>query len=148
MEGFLTFVGIVFVVFIVVAVLGAVNIVKRQRKAISKIQDSPKFKAIAEYIFRDGCRPSRIAITFESEIFYGPIEGRFVQVPGTLVPSMSESDRHALGGAFETVYGYSYHLCNRRDSGFGSARADTGNEYIDTHAEALLISAGSTAGAW
>lgn len=148
MEGFIKFVIVVFVVFLVVAVVGAVSIVKRQKKTIGKIQNSPKFKNIADHIFADGRRPSRIVITFQSEIFYGPIEGRFVQVPGNLVPSMNESERHALGGAFETVYGYSYHLCNRRTSGFGSAPADTGNEYIDTHADSLLISEGSTAGNW
>lgn len=148
MEGFFTFVAIVVVVFIVVAVVGSASIIKRQTKAIGKIQDSPKFKAIAEHIFCDGRRPSRIAITYANEIFYGPIEGQFLQVPGTLVPSMSDSERTALGGAFESVYGYSYHPCNRRSSGFGSAPADTGNQYIDTHAECLLISKGSTAGNW
>lgn len=149
MQGLLTFLAVFFVILIAVAVVGAVGIVKRQKKARGKIQNSPKFKAIAEYIFRGGRRPSRIVITFESEIFFGPIEGRFIQVPGDLVPSMYESDRHALGGAFETEYDYAYRLCNSNmKSGFGAAPADTGNEYIDTHADVLLISEGGTGGSW
>lgn len=149
MQGLLIFVGVVFAVCIVVAVVGAVIKVKSQLKAMGKIQESPKFKAIAEHIFRDGRRPSRIVVTFQSEIFYGPIEGRFVQVPGNMVPSMNETERHALGGAFEKEYGYSYHLCNSGSkTGIGATPADTGNEYIDTHADFVLISAGGTGGSW
>lgn len=149
MQGLLTFVGVVFAICIVVAVVGAVSGVKRQMKAMGKIQNSPKFKAITEHIFRDGRRPSRIVVTFQSEIFYGPFENRFLQVPGDMVPSMNKTERHALGGAFEKEYGYSYHLCNSGSkTGIGTATADTGNEYIDTHAEFVLISEGGTGGSW
>lgn len=149
MKELLTFIVVVIVILIAVAIIGAVSIVKRQTQTMGKIKNSPKFKAIADHIFRDGLRPSRIVVTFQSEIFYGPIEGRFLQVPGDLVPPMNETERHALGGAFETEYGYSYHLCNSGlKSGFGATPADTGNEYIDTHADFILISKGGTGGSW
>lgn len=137
------------IVIVAVAVIGGIVVAKRNTKAMGKIKDSPKFKAIAEHIFRDGRRPSRIVVTFQSEIFYGPIEGRFLQVPGDMVPPMDKTERHGLGGAFETEYGYSYHLCNSGlKSGFGATPADTGNEYIDTHADFILISKGGTGGSW
>lgn len=138
-----------FIAVIVIAVVVATIKTKSQLKSMGEIKQSPKFKAIAEYIFEGGRRPSRIVITTASEIFFGPVEGRFVQVPGHFVPAMNDTERHALGGAFETEYAYSYHLCNSGlKSGFGAAPADTGNDYIDQHADVLLISGSGTGGSW
>lgn len=139
--------------FIIAAVVFAVIVsaikVKRQLKAKDEIKKSPKFQAITNYIFKDNRHPSRIIITFGSEIFFGPIEGRFLQVPAELVPSMSEVERCGLGGAMETEFGYSYTRCNTGlKSGVCAAPADTGNEYIDQHADILLISRGSNGGRW
>lgn len=141
---------ILFLLFVIV-VSGVAGV--RKFKKISKTQgdilNSPRFKAIADHIFEGGRHPSRIVITFSSEIFYGPVEGKFLQVPGNLVPAMDADQRHSLGGALQTEYGYSFGLCNSgQKSGFGASPADTGNEYIDSHADVLLISAGSNVAGW
>ena len=137
-----------FVFTIVVAVVVGVLKGRKTMQALKQVSASPKFQAIADYIFKDGNRPSRIVITFENEIFYGPIQGKFIQVPGTMIPAMNDEQRHGLGGAFETKYGYKYTLCNSNlKSGFGAASADTGNEYIDSHADVLLLSK-SSGGSW
>lgn len=138
-----------FLAVIVIAVVVAALKTKKAVKAKGDILNSPRFKAIADHIFEGGRRPSRIVITFSSEIFYGPVEGKFLQVPGNLVPAMDDAQRHGLGGALETKYGYSYGRCNSGlKSGFGASPADTGNEYIDSHADVLLISAGSNVAGW
>ena len=147
--GFIGTVITFFIAVIVIAVIVATIKTKSQLQSMKQIQSSPKFKAIADFIFENGRRPSRIVITFSNEVFFGPVEGRFVQVPGHLVPSMSDTERHALGGAFEKQYAYSYRLCNSGlKSGFGAAPADTGVDYIDHHADCLLIGSGGTGNSW
>lgn len=133
-----------FVFTIVIAVVVGVLKGKKTMKALKDISASPKFQAIADHIFANGNRPTRIIITFDNEIFYGPVEGKFVQVPGSMIPAMTVEQRHGLGGAFETKYAYKYNLCNSNlKSGFGAAPADTGNDYIDSHADVLLVSSNS-----
>lgn len=145
----LQFILIVVIAAIVISVVRGIAAAKKVNTAKSEILKSPKFQAITNQIFSNGQHPSRIVITFNSEIFYGPIEGRFVQVPGSMVPVMDETQRRAVGGAIETTYGYRYNLCNSGlKSGFGAAPADTGEEYIDSHADILLISAGSKNAGW
>lgn len=142
-----TFIVIVIVGTLAAAVIGGIAAAKASTNARNQIVASPKFKEITDYIFNGGRRPSRIVITFNNEIFFGPIEGKFVQVPGTMIPSMNDSQRQGLGGAFETKYAYRYHRCNTGQR-VGGAPADTGNEYIDTHAYVLLISSADSSSNW
>ena len=137
-----------FVAVIVIAVVGGILKTKKTMAAMKQVSASPKFQAIADHIFAKGNRPTRIVITFDNEIFYGPIQGEFVQVPGSLIPNMDANQRHGLGGAFEKKYAYTYNLCNSGlKSGFGAAPADTGVAYIDSHADVLLISK-NDGGSW
>lgn len=137
-----------FVFAIVIAVVGGILKGKKSMAAMKQMSASPKFQAIADHIFANGNRPTRIVITFDNEIFYGPIQGEFIQVPGNLIPNMDANQRHGLGGAFETKYAYKYNLCNSGlKSGFGAAPADTGVAYIDSHADVLLISK-NDGGSW
>lgn len=140
--------------FILIAIVlcsviaGALHVMK-QKKAKSTIAASPKLKEIEDAIFANGNHPKRIAITYSSEIFFGPIGTvgtEYQQIPADIIPPMDNAAREALGDLLAKKYGYSFHLCNTGNkSGYGAQPADTGNNYIDMNCYVLLISTGSNA---
>ena len=139
----------ILIAIVLLAVLAGFLHVVRQKKAKATISQSPKLQEIENVLFGGGNAPKRIAITYSSEIFYGPIGTvgtEYHQVPANTIPPMDNAAREALGDILSKKYGYSFQLCNTGNkSGYGAHPADTGNEYIDMNTYVLLIHNGSEA---
>ncbi len=127
---------------------------RKVKAAQSNISKSPKAQAICNMIFKDGAHPSRIIITWNNEIFYGPqMNGEFLQVPPSMVPNMSEIERVGLGSFLEQK-GYKPRLCNGKNNINGkpgvytNVHGDTGNQYLDYQAHCFLMSSSATGGKW
>ncbi len=146
---------IIFIVIVVViSAIPAVIKYKKIRAAHNTIANSPKTKAICDVLFADGAHPSRIAITWNNEIFYGPQQnGQFMQIPGNMIPEMNENSRIALGDVL-AKHDYRSQLCNgdpkshTGSSMYANNHGDTGNPYIDSHVHLFLYSTSSTGGSW
>ena len=119
--------------------------VKKSNNQTSSMLNSNAFAQISNYIFNQG-RPAQIIITLNNEIFYGPIAGEFLQVPGNMIPPMDHLQRYSLGNAFAQRYNYTSNICFG-PQGQNLGTCQTGIGYLDSSAD--IVIAGSVAtGSW
>lgn len=140
----------IYIALLAILVIGIVVIIMRNNAANKKIRNSPKLKELTDYLFRENQRPNKIVITFGNEIFYGPIDNNFVQVPRELIPNMDQTERGVLADIIHKDFSYSFLRCNDRHNHAlsTSSGADTGNNYIDSHASFVLTAKGNGNAGW
>lgn len=144
--------GLVLVVFIFgsILIIGfciamAVRSASKSKQQTQNMLGSRAFADIGSYIFYSG-RPSQIMITQNNEIFYGPFQGQFYQVPGNMIPPMNHLERYSLGNAFAQQYGYTSYTCFG-PQGNNLGYCQTGNAYLDRNTD-IFIAGSAATGSW
>jgi len=129
-------------------VFGIIMLVKTTKKSKAQTNDmvnTAAFANISNVLFAQG-RPSQIMITVNNEIFYGPVNGQFVQVPANLIPPMDHLQRYSLGNAFAQKYGYSTQSCFG-PQGQNLGYTQTGVGYLDANTD-IFLTGNSATGSW
>lgn len=118
---------------------------KKSKQQTNSMLSSNAFNEISNYIFSKG-RPAKIIITLNNEIFYGPVAGRFEQVPGNMIPPMDHLQRYSLGDAFAQKHNYESNICFG-PQGQNLGNCQTGNGYLDSHAD-IVVTGSVATGSW
>lgn len=117
----------------------------KSKQQTNSMLGSNAFTQISNYIFSKG-RPAQIIITLNNEIFFGPFEGTFQQVPGNMIPPMDHLQRYSLGNAFAQAYNYSSNICFG-PQGQNLGTCQTGLGYLDSNAD-IVITGSVATGSW
>ena len=130
---------------LVFAIVMGIKSSKKSRQQTNSMLRSPAFASIGEYIFSQG-RPAQIIITLNNEIFYGPVAGKFKQVPGNMIPPMNHLERYSLGSAFAQTYNYRSSICFG-PQGQNLGTCQTGHGYLDSNAD-IVVTGSVATGSW
>lgn len=130
---------------IVFGIIMLVKTTKKSKAQTNTMVNTAAFANISNVIFSQG-HPSKILITVNNEIFYGPVNGQFVQVPANLIPPMDHLQRYSLGNAFAQKYGYISQTCFG-PQGQNLGCTQTGVGYLDANTD-ICITGSSATGSW
>ena len=125
--------GVMFLFGVVVVVIAIVAAAKRSSSQSSQafqMMNHPNMRPIREIAFANGQRPEKLILTTYGSVWYGPVNGMFVQVPQQYLIPMDKETRRGIASVLAQTMGYTWY----------QGPAQTGNPEVDSTAEMILVS--------
>ena len=140
-----------FVIFIAIAVGGIVlsqRMGKKKLDSISssmdKLRGNPKVNAIGDYIVGESSgRPAEIIFLDDNQIYFGPVNGTYRNVPMDMIPRTDYEQRRGLAGLIAEGLGYHWSVSALGQSAIAPS---TGIPAIDEHYDCYLRA--TNTGSW
>ena len=126
---------IVVAIFVVIFV-SSKKAVESTKVSMEKFKGNPKVLAIGEYIVsQSGGRPKEILFLTDNQIFFGPVQGAYLNVPEDMIGPMTLEDRRGVASVLADAYGYSWSIGY---NGMSLEKPQTGIPSIDEHCACYL----------